>query len=398
VIPLFARWDRSIWSEPGSALPPLILPGGFRYWVIPTAVVFGAILISANYLHRLYQLPRLGLGLRRIISLVFAIGYPALEIRDGESALLPDEENLLHLVGGPGYLRIRPGSAVLLESMTQPTRVLGVGIQFISRFESLREIISLEDQQGSKLEVLTTTRDGIEVAVQNIQYRYRLRTGHRPRGYHARTPGDPYPFSTQALQCFAYRRAVSSGEDGLRRITPWDRAVQLSVEGVITGYISSHLFDEICTPNDYAHRPRRDIARQMQVQAYQNLRNIGTELLWFDIGHFTPVWRNVANQRAETWGAKWSGLAGLQQAVGESTRLKLQDIGRAEAQAEMLRQIVLSIGRDRLSSFSTQNLRNLIIIRTAQILETMVESGYIAASRDQLPQSLSVTLGREFKR
>jgi hypothetical protein len=301
-------------------------------------------------------------------------------------------------VGGPGYLRIRPGSAVLLESMTQPTRVLGGGIQFISRFESLREIISLEDQQGSKLEVITTTKDGIEVAVQNIQYRYRLRTGHRPRGYQARTPVDPYPFSTQALQFVAYRRAVSNGDDGLPKITAWDRAVQISVEGVITGYISSHLFDEISTPNDYTRRPRRDIARQMQVQAYQNLRNIGTELLWFDIGHFTPVLRNVANQRAETWGAKWTGLAGIQQAQGEAARLMLQDIGRAEAQAEILRRIILSIGQNRSAPFTSQNLRNLIIIRTAQILETMVESGYIAASRDQLPQSPSITMGREFTR
>jgi len=76
IIYQLARWNSWIWSEPGSAPPSLFELGRLRYWVTPIAVVLAVILISANYLGRLYRLPHLRWGLRRIIALVFSIAYP----------------------------------------------------------------------------------------------------------------------------------------------------------------------------------------------------------------------------------------------------------------------------------------------------------------------------------
>ncbi len=394
IIYQFARLNSALWAEPGSAPPSLFGFGGLRYWVIPTAVVLGVMLISANYLQQLYRLPYLRWGLRRIMALVFSLAYPVMEVRDGAGVFPPGENNLVNLAGGPGYLRIRPGSGVLLENMTQPTRVLGTGFHYLNRQESVRECFNLADQQGSVDEALVTTKDGIEVAVQNIQFRYRLRTGRLPRGYRNRNPDDPYPFSLQAAQRFAYQRTIQQYENRVR-LTPWEAAVQIGVKGAITDYLASHRFDDVTTPNLFPLRPRQEIAAKMQDQVYKNLRKIGTELLWFDIGVFIPVNRDVAGQRVDTWGAKWTGVAGLHQALGEATRLKLQGQGRAEAQANLLGRIIYAINQNRQGESSAYNLRNLIIIQTAQILETMVEAGYVPASREPLPQPDSVTLERE---
>jgi hypothetical protein len=124
------------------------------------------------------------------------------------------------------------------------------------------------------------------------------------------------------------------------------------------------------------------------------LRNIGTELLWFDIGEFEPRLAEIDLQRIVTWGARWSGEATVEAAKGDARRISDEEFARAEAQAEMLTAITETLKDAGMAGDSKQNLRQMIVIRTAQLLETMVEANRLALDRDLPVQPPSVTTRR----
>jgi hypothetical protein len=105
-----------------------------------------------------------------------------------------------------------------------------------------------------------------------------------------------------------------------------------------------------------------------------NLRKRGTELSWIDIGSFEIPNKQVEQQRLSTWQAEWMGNARLARSYGEAQRLAYQEIGRAEAQAEMLISIMHALSDVNLRGGTRQSLRDMILVRTAQLLEAMGES------------------------
>jgi hypothetical protein len=372
IIYLLACWSRSVWWSADGAPEWMLSIYSLRYWVLPVGVLVGGLLVGANYIRRLYSLPRLGPAFHYIWSGAFGMAYPNLNIRDGRAELKTGETNLLRVIGGPGYINVRPDSAVLLESLAHPTNVYGAGLHFVSRLERIRELVSLADQHSTIEQTRATTKDGIPINVRNINFRYRLRTGHRPRDHQLRTPADPYPFSVQAIRDMAYRRSTT--QDGVQS---WDRMVQLRIDGAITDYIRPRTFDQVAMPKP-GEDPRTEIARQVLTKPQREaLRAAGTELLWCDIGHLDPAEEEVKRQQMDTWGEWMSGIAMLERADADATRLRYQEMGRAEAQAELLKSIVDALERSAQGN-PGQNLRSMIIIRTAQILEAMAE-------QEQLP-------------
>jgi len=101
---------------------------------------------------------------------------------------------------------------------------------------------------------------------------------------------------------------------------------------------------------------------------------MGAHLLWCDIGHFEED-RAALEQRLETWSAKWTGNANVIRAQGEAQRVAYQELGHAEAQADMLRSIIHAFDDIDLSKEKKdQNIRNVILMRTAQILDSLTDT------------------------
>ena len=384
-------WGRYIWNERGSQPASLFWWWGLRFWVLPLAALAGALLGGSLYVKRLHTLRRHRVAMQHLAANAFSLGIPVLSIKDGESEQLAGQANLVEAIGGPGKVNVRPGSAVIVETLQKPTRVLGAGLHILTRLEHLRSIINLADQHGMTEEVVAASKDGIELKVQRLQYRYRLLTGRQPRDYRRRTREDPFPFSHDAARKMAYMRtAFPNGQ-----VTPWDGVVRFAVEGVVTDYLNSHQFDPSTTPLDPKSNPRAIMITDMNAKAIrERLRGTGTELLWFDIGNFEPNYPEVVSQRLETWGTKWSGLAAIEEAKGEAKRLSTQEIVRAEAQAEMLKSILEIFEDMDLKEDAQNNIHQLIVIRTAQILETMVEANRASLHRETIEQPHSITLRR----
>jgi regulator of protease activity HflC (stomatin/prohibitin superfamily) len=349
--------------------PLSALPGpAWRYWLAPLATLVYLLLVGARFVRASYSLASLRNGFRYLLASLFSLNHPILVIAEGKAQLDKlSEQNLIQAIGGPGYLHIQPGNVVLLESLDGKLRVLGAGRHFITRLERVKEVLSLEERFAQVDKIAATSRDGIEVVARDIRYRYRLDPGASAGQGLGRTPENPYPYSEQAVIQAVYNRNMS--EAGLGE---WHTAVNSVVESLIADYIRQNLVDHLTAPILEGEDPRGEIHRRfLSESGSARFAEKGAELLWIDIGHFETPEKQVAEQRVNTWQARWRGNANVIRAYGESQRLAYEEIGRAEAQAEMLMSIVHGLEDVAARGESRQKIRALYLARIAQLLDAM---------------------------
>ena len=111
----------------------------------------------------------------------------------------------------------------------------------------------------------------------------------------------------------------------------------------------------------------------------KRLKRIGAELLWVDIGHMDIVElspenrENVDGQRLDYWASRWIGEIKKTHAIGEAKRVAYQERGRVDAQAKFLESITDGLRGFEQTEDPAENLRRLLLVRTAEILEGMAE-------------------------
>jgi hypothetical protein len=346
----------------------LLSPSSLRSLVFPVAALVGGLLVAGHYVRDIYELPGLSWGLKYILAAVFSIGLPRLRVNKGKKIIKEGEINLIDSIGGPGYVVVSPGSVVLMERLTAPSNVYGAGVHYISRLETLQDTASLEDQHGFIEETAATTRDGIQVLVRDIHYRYRLRPGKKLGDYTQRTPEQPFPYSIRAVRNMAYNRVVLG-----KGIVAWEDTVKQQVEGLITGYIQSHEIDFLTAPIKAERDPRLEIKERFFSKSARDLfQEVGAELLWVDVGHIDIITEDVDKQRVETWGMKWLGEENVKLKEGEAVRLAAQELGRVDGQVRILKEITLAMKELDIEN-NPRSLRSLIMMRTAQLLDALPE-------------------------
>jgi hypothetical protein len=362
--------ERNYFTTEGSAPIGLFSLRSLRFWLLPLAALIGAFLLGANYIRDVYELPGMRLPVKYLLSSAFSIFSPRLEIREGKKQLKEDEVNLVDVIGGPGYVNVLPGSIALLEKLKLPSNVYAGGGHFVSRYERVKQTATLEDQHGKIESIPATTKDGIAVVVRDVQFRYRMRTGRKYGDYTQRSPDEPYPYSGQAMLSLTYNRQV--GPEG---ISSWHDSVRAVIRGVIGDYIARHQLDMLTAPAiDQPSDPRKEIRSEFDLkQTRDRLRNLGAELLWVDIGHIDITPEQVDEQRVSTWRARWTGEAEVQRADAESQERAIIDLGRAEAQADMLMAILRTLENIEPGEDPARRVQTIILIRTAQLLEAIAE-------------------------
>ena len=199
--------------------------------------------------------------------------------------------------------------------------------------------------------------------IRDVVYRYRFVAGREDR-----TMDDPYPFRRSALVDMMYSRAIS--EDG---ITSWNMFVSFPIMVRIMEYVNRHTVDELNAPRAFNMDPRHEINEMLSsAEVERELARGGAELLWIDIGSFSMP-DEVSQRRVETWRARWAGEAGVNRAYGEVQREALQQLGRAEANAEILASIVQELRSIPTERLHGHQLRNQILMQMPTILETLRE-------------------------
>lgn len=302
-------------------------------------------------------------------ALYFKSFLPSLNIADGQKKLEKDEVNLLDVIGGPGWLMIEPGNVVVLERLESPAQVLDAGVHFIMRSQRIKSIISLQDQQAQPRILNAYTKDGINVTVKDFQFRYRLYAGRKHDGILKRTRWNPYPFSVHAARNWTYGRAVRG--DGT--LLPWENAVQNAIDGAVTSYINKNPLNKVLGPLSASQEARAEIEKNINSSATRaSLKSSGAaELLWYDIGRF-EVSGEVEAERQKAWSERLDGKNSVVRAQGEAELISTEERGRSESQVAILTGIIQALRDVGMPDKVDENLRNIVLARTAQIIETLM--------------------------
>ena len=339
----------------------------FRYLILPLAALISAFLSGARYIQDIHNIGSYALAVLYLLSSFCGIRYPKIKVSDKYVAGVG--KNRLDRIGGPGYISIGPGNAILTERLHGPAGVYSAGKFFISRFESIVSALNLDDQHGLIPAVSAVTKDGIMVTVKDVRFRYRVWSDHRETNTAAgRSLTNPYPFTVRAIRSLTYNRTVSTTGPNT-----WHEMVKGVISGAISEYIAKHQLDQITAPRYTDGNARKEISDQLGTLATrEKLKDAGAQLLWCDIGHFEVDNKAVSDQRIDTWKAGWIGNADVTRAYGEAQRNAYQEIGHAEAQAEILMSIVHAFDDiDLAKDDKDRSIRNIVLVRTAQVLEAL---------------------------
>ena len=102
------------------------------------------------------------------------------------------------------------------------------------------------------------------------------------------------------------------------------------------------------------------------------MKNIGTELVWFDIGHFSYEEPAVEEQWIKVWAADWAGEAEVERAQGDAERQAAIEMARSEAQAEVLIELVKAFNESRLAhDLNRESMPKIFLFKVSQILDAL---------------------------
>ena len=340
-----------------------------RYTIAPLLATVIIVMRGASFVADVYNIPWRD-ALRYLLASLFAVGYPQLTIDGGEMRPRNNGTNLLDRIGGPGYALIQPGNAVLFYWLRRPSRVSIASSYFLSPFERFGLIANLDEQHGHVEEVSVLTRDGIRLRLQDIHFRYQILPTVRNGRPVRRSLQDPFPVSEEAIENMVNNLAVT--EDGLES---WRKSIQRVTVGVIVDYINAHTLDFLTAPREKEQDPRQRIQEELfSENSRRALRNLGAELLWVDLGHFDIQEEAVDRKRLDLWAASLRGEADAERAIGEAKTLAYQELGRAEAQAELIAGIARALEDIDLTEKDQTRLRKLLLVRAAQALDALAQN------------------------
>lgn len=343
-------------------------PDNARYMLLPLAATLTIVIGAAYFVSDVYHLSSPKLGLRYVVASLFAFRYPTLTVDGGKKVIQPGKVNLLDAIGGPGYLLIQPGNAVLFRTLRRPSRTSVTSSYFMSPFETLGQIASLDDQHGCIEEIATVSRDGIQITLREIHFRFRILPEMCSGRPVLRSQDNPFPFSEDAMQTIIYNLPVTvDGQD------PWRSAVTRSVTEAIAGYVNSQGIDFLTAPRERGLDPRGRLHEELAAHNREALRNLGAELIWIDVGRFDIHQPEVDFKRVDYWSAGWESSARMVHAEGEAKRLAYRELGRAYAQSELIKTLIQAINSSQPKGAEKENLRSLMLFRTAQILDAIRE-------------------------
>lgn len=349
-----------------------INPYSLRYLISPFLAQLCVLFAGAYYVKDVYALPDFSSAFTYVISSMFTIRSPEMVVDKGTKLAAKKNKlglELIEKVGGPGFVRIEPGNAVVFHHLREPSQsVVGGVTYFLAPFETIYQVIDLDEQQCDKDEIKAITRDGIQVMLRDVHFRYSIKhrvdkTGQTVK----RTPKDPYPFDENALPKMTHNLSVDNR--GLER---WNTAVERTVIGTITDFIASHSIDYLTAPRKISGNPHRELRVELfQSSVRRALENVGAELIWVDPGHLEIVRGTIDEERTNVWAASWVGDATVTRAYGDALRRAYSDLGRAQAQAEIILSITDALNGIELSSRGSANVRRILLARTAQILDAL---------------------------
>lgn len=244
-----------------------------------------AIRLGSHYLADMHELDSFALARRHMLASLFGFNNETLVISEGDVADLDHISPLLRM-GGPGFLNVHLGFAVLLEDSRGLPKVYGPqGRRFVPGFERVRDVFDLRDQLRRVPGVQAVTADGVEIHARDVQMVFRVYGGEQARDLET-----PYPYTEDAIRLLGYGQAVS--DRGPRR---WTAGLDRLVVEQVETFASSLSFENLLAlrPQTSQHHTVQEtfqISRSKLTERFhtseteRRLREQGLELIWVGVG------------------------------------------------------------------------------------------------------------------
>lgn len=347
---------------------PLGLISLLKYYTVIVVLIIQSFYIGARYLQDIYEAPGITHMFLHLLAVIFGSNIPKMKITHGQRDIKEDY-NRIDEIGGPGILQIGRDNVVALETLQSQGNVLLAGERYISRFDYINSVFSTEEQYGVIDKIDTLTADGIQVRIKNVQFRFRI-DGYSvlKDGFHIK---DYIPYKN-AVTYLAYQRPVDD-----KGILPmWTGAVSGMVTGVIKEQVNSTYLDDLIAPSHIKGHPLEILRNEFTLpKIHDRFKNKGIKLIACNIGEISMNTEgiDIDGERLKAWLVKQSGVLKVIRAQGEAESLVSHERGRTEGQAMLLKSIAnalqdVGIKGDDAASIR-KNLRNILLTRTAQILE-----------------------------
>jgi hypothetical protein len=296
--------------------------------------------------------------LRCLLTYALGTNYPYYVVIDEkikyrmeeERTWLTGEERLIKRVegdsygsylSGPGMVLTGCDHAVVISSGTTFKGAKGPGVVFTGFADAPTQAIDLRVHLRA-FPVEAWTKDGIAVKVLTF-IPFQIDTGKEKPAL-----GKGFPYHASAVfkavqaQPMVHEGASQMPED-IKHLL-WYDMPQLYGERIMRDLISRYEFDELYAPfklyDDFSQHPRAQIAKALREKLDQELPEMGIRRMGGNIGNMDPVDEEVLGQRIRAWRAEWMREVMQRQARGQSTRLRLVEQARAQAQTD----IILDIG------------------------------------------------------
>jgi hypothetical protein len=338
-----------------------------RYLITPVLAVLFIIIAGGRFIQDIYALQFFRQGLIYFVSSLFGLHIPNLVIDKGKPQTSESEFNPILTIGGPGYVQIQPGNAVVFRSLREITRTAQISSVYLHNFETIGHIAVLDDQHDKLIRFgelrqsgFLVTRDGIRVIMGEVNFRFRIiQKSETPRSLE-----NPYPFDLQALMRMAINLNVS--DDGQQTVR---QAVRLLVGTAIRDELRNHTINELTAPHGGHQNPLSAISSTI----LENLRvwSIGVEVFMLDLGHIEIVEGDIHKTRINAWSSRWVGDVKAREAYAKGVEMAYEEYGRAQAQTELIMSIVHAMDGVDLGPNPAQNIRLLLLSRTAQVLQSL---------------------------
>ncbi len=262
-------------------------------------------------------------------------------------------------------------------------RAAGPGIVFLESGETIADLYDLRPFICRE-ELTANTRDGIPLET-SITVVFRVRRPSETEGepQDEAVLGLPYPYDPAAVTRLTYNGNLATQDDMLH----WNELVCPPAAAMLLGQLAQH------TWNDLALADGADIISDMGHAIKDELSDIfepqGIEIVNAGVGPLKPP-DEVVEQRIMSWVAGWDAKAKQEEAAGQAEAARLVNQARAQAQIEIIENLVQSI--EAMRSQGDTDLHEVVMLR---LLEVMDKAAADETVNNILPQPLLASLATE---
>jgi hypothetical protein len=295
-------------------------------------------------------------------SPISAMEYPYVVIP--ESGQIKPEQKWVKWLGGPANLVISDGVAVYLERGHKFSRVVGSGIVFLEKYETVHSVIQITPQKRDD-DLKASTKDGIPPV---IKARIVFWVGLEEQ---KESDKRLYALDPLAVKKAVEKTTLRYGEKHGYQESHWYDSVWGPINGPIKQYITSHCLDEFFVADQSSENTFPELLqKKLFDEVTPKLEDLGVRLLELQITEIKPP-EDVDKQRIQNWEAVRQSKATIKEGVSKAYQIRTVETARALAQ----RDLILAIA-DGLDKMDQEHLEEPLLISLSAILDQSLSDSY----------------------